>query len=150
MPSSSKPRSSIWSRSSWCTNGTVLALAETMTTRSCRTWFRSTLARSASGTVSFVGCGNTAVPGTRVIGCSWSSLTNSCSDPSSCCLFAVTILRPACHVVMTVNTAAATSSGSHPAVPDLDEVARQVDQLHAAEDDAGQDQLPGLPVPQVL
>ena len=38
---------------------------DTMTTRSCRTWLNSTFARSASGAVSFVGCGKTAVPGTR-------------------------------------------------------------------------------------
>ena len=43
------------------TYGTFSEITETMTTRSCSTPYL-TFARSASGVVSFVGCGKTAVP----------------------------------------------------------------------------------------
>ena len=85
-----------------------------MTTRSCSTWLNSTLARSASGAVSFVGCGNTAVPGTRGIASLSSCSTNSGNGPSTSTRRAVMIFLPRCQVVMMVTTIAATSSGSHP------------------------------------
>jgi hypothetical protein len=44
------------------TYGTFSEITETMTTRSCSTPLYLTLARSAGGVVSFVGCGKTAVP----------------------------------------------------------------------------------------
>ena len=85
-----------------------------MSTCSCSTWLCSTLARSASGVVSFVGCGKTPVPRTRVIWCLRTFSMKSCSDPSAAVRFRTVISRPLRQVVMTRATVAAMSSGSQP------------------------------------
>jgi hypothetical protein len=69
------------------------------------------LARSASGAVSFVGCGKTAVPGTRGMSSVSNRSTKSGKGPSTSTRRAVMIFLPRCQVVMTVTTIAATSSG---------------------------------------
>ena len=102
------------SRSCNGTCGTFAELAEMMTTCSCSTWLWSLLARSASGTVSLPGWGNTAMPGTRGRGLARMSSTKSRSGPSLAPRLAVTIWRPRRQVVISANTTAAMSSGNQP------------------------------------
>ncbi len=94
--------------------GTGAVVTETMITRLCSTWLCLTLARSASGTVSLFGCGKIAIPGTRGSFRERTSSMNCASDPSFVRRSACTSCRPRRHVVITVMTAAAMSSGTHP------------------------------------
>ena len=101
---------------------------------SCRTWLCSTLARSASGAVSLPRLRKIAVPGTAAA-CGWSarsSSTNSRSGPSRRSRSAVTISRPRCQVVMTVNAVSADEQRQPGAVDELGEVRGEEQQVDAS------------------
>jgi hypothetical protein len=110
-------------RSATGTCGTFAELADTISTPWWSTLLCSTFARSASGVVSLPGCGNTAVPSTRGRSRSYTSSTNSLSEPSCFLRFAATISRPRRQVLMRVNTSTAMSSGSQPPCATFDRLA---------------------------
>jgi hypothetical protein len=87
-----------------------------MTTLSCRTWLRSTLARNASGVVCGLAFRNTAVPATPATGGSSarSLRTKSRSDPSLRVRFSITSSWPRRQVVSTMKLARPITSGIQP------------------------------------
>src|SRR6478752_1708847 len=120
-------------------------MADTMMTCSCRTWLCLTLARSASGVVSLVGCGKMAVPGTRVTGVACSCWTNSASGPSSRFRISVTMPRPLLPGRHDREHHRGDNQRQPATVKHLGQVGGQERRLGSAKGDGGDGELPRTP-----